>query len=418
MPSGGPIHTSAVIPRHSSFASLEDLSADIARRQLSGERVSLRVPHELISDDFGLVECVVQVIATWASGDADRTLHSYFDPKWSDEQCTAILRGGPHLLAAVIAAKTVLSSQGIDITRRMTSLVREVAAQEADSPSLDNAGSAAFFMYESKRDQWAAVAHRLYDRVPVRSWMWMTDAPRRAWPFPQAARPRVQRGGAFTEWLTTLSHRLVRGREIEIPDEPFTHLSTAVSELLDNADVWGRPKDPSDPSFWMLRAEWTINTYEGLARLGKGDRAVSSFAERQSGEGQMLHAIYSIVDAGPGIFSRRIDRADLRDHRSQFEVVRTLLGEGITDDHGGRGENRGMGFVNVFESLTSLGGVLRIRTGALSISRDFVASPLTDVERSRPRIFDSTTGEESPTPHPEMTGTAITLIVPTKRAPN
>ena len=247
--------------------------------------------------------------------------------------------------------------------------------------------------------------------------MWDSGAPHRGWPFPASAPPKVRRGSAFTEWLISMTSELVRSRLAEMPGVEFSEISSALSEAFDNADQWGRPLDKTQASFRLMRMEWSARTPAELRRLGAGDSVISRYAQRSADSGSTaLHAEYSVVDAGPGVFSRRLRTLGVSNpgFLDQARALQSVLAEGVTDDATGAGEERGRGFTNIFTALTRLGGALRLRTGSLALSRDFAHDPLLDSERSRPRLFDASTGELELTPHPAVAGTALSLIVPTQ----
>ncbi|GAA3640594.1 hypothetical protein GCM10022200_25350 [Microbacterium awajiense] len=360
---------------------------------------------------------IVQLIATWANRDPERVVHSYIDPSTSDDELRRTLCDEPQLLIAAVVARTVLSSRGIDITRRLKALAREASAQAADDPAFRRVGHASFLAYEDPRTRWTSVAAPLYDSVRVRDWMWDPQAPPVGWPYPANRPPRVLRGSAFASWLRRLTSELIRNADAAIPDVAFSSIAVALSETFDNADQWGRSLTIEQSSFRLLRMEWASRTPKELSALGAGDAVINGYARRAGTRGTQFHAEYSVVDGGPGIYFRRLQRLGLHENsaRAQFDVMRSVIADGVTDDPGGAGEERGRGFTHIFEALTDLKGAVRIRTGRLALSRDFEANPFRQEESARPSIFDSMTGSEEPTEHPSVCGTSVTLIVPTRK---
>jgi hypothetical protein len=208
--------------------------------------------------------------------------------------------------------------------------------------------------------------------------------------------------------------------ESRLPAEgALEQIGIALCEVFDNAERWGR-RGPDQrqlaPSFRMLRVEWRLPTRPGLRSLGKGDNVISAYLVHESTAPALGGYLeLSVVDAGPGISARGLSQEKSHgDVTLSMELDATLrcFVDGYTDDPSGEGEGRGHGFTNVFEVLTDLGGAIRVRTGRLSLSRDFVANPFGNAEYTRPRLWDSATGGVAPSEQPQIVGTAVTLIVP------
>ena len=116
----------------------------------------------------------------------------------------------------------------------------------------------------------------------------------------------------------------------------------------------------------------------------------------------------SVFDCGPGLASRFLGQAQKKipfDHAVEA-VMRSLRLHSTSSDS----RFKGVGLHRVLHLLSGLHGLVRIRTGTVSLARDLSAKPLGNDDNCE--LFDTDTGGKPEKPWPGVSGTLITALVP------
>ena len=115
----------------------------------------------------------------------------------------------------------------------------------------------------------------------------------------------------------------------------------------------------------------------------------------------------SVFDSGPGLAqhrsNRNLDELSLKDERKWLEACFKPYSTGVPSDL-----NRGQGLERVQRRLSELKAVLHVRSGRLSLCRDFNVLPYQD----HVSFFDALTLQTAPSQYPEVDGALFTVVIP------
>jgi hypothetical protein len=121
----------------------------------------------------------------------------------------------------------------------------------------------------------------------------------------------------------------------------------------------------------------------------------------------------SVFDSGPGLAAHRHFKSKanesittLLDEKRWLQQCFSKFSSGIRSD-----DNRGFGLNEVQKSITTLHGYLRIRSGRLSLFRDFQFHPYA----KEPFFFDTSTEGGAPQDHGHSQGALFTTLIPQRR---
>lgn len=119
----------------------------------------------------------------------------------------------------------------------------------------------------------------------------------------------------------------------------------------------------------------------------------------------------SVFDSGPGLAAHRIYKSNpeqslqsAQDERRWLERCFERSSTGVDTD-----ENRGFGLNEIQNSLTKVHGYLRIRSGRLSLFRDFQFQPFMNTNAS---FWDTTNLGGHPQDHGNASGALFTTLIP------
>lgn len=200
--------------------------------------------------------------------------------------------------------------------------------------------------------------------------------------------------------------------EPPISESMFPKFGAILHELFKNTDEWGKT-NVDDTPFRRSTRGISVERHRfhrdelpfpiGIGAYGK------FFSECQSTDMHYRFLEFTIFDSGVGLARRWLKRANLTNLRLEAELIAVMdcLRKNHTSSH--RPE-KGIGLAEVFSTLNELGAFLFLRTGRLSLFRDFRNAP-----RSTPqdvRIFDLKSCTENPSEHAVAWGTCFQILIP------
>lgn len=155
------------------------------------------------------------------------------------------------------------------------------------------------------------------------------------------------------------------------------------------------------------------NISEKQPRLSK---YLNSVSKKHHSDKQKRFIEISIIDAGLGYCHRWLadhpsEREDLNiSIKAEYDIFKKCF----TFRQSSTGEyNKGHGLAAVMDRLTKLDGFMHVRSGRLSLYRDFIETPyLTDKSCTFSDWGSAQSADYKITPMPEATGVAITLLIP------
>jgi len=378
----------------------------------------LQMAYKLRRRGLLVTASLCQLVLTWAAGNAGR-LRTYWqgDPAHRDVEIDRLV-SGDHGLLAVLAAVDVTDVRGKQSLTRLTKAAAgaRLDAMDAVRPlaAMERGGISLALVCDDRGGRGTPSSlYRPGDSGRVlRSEDEFID---------------------LTKWIMRFRHEMRRrsGTGPVLPAEEFEDaVAGLLYELFRNTQDWATvqvDKERSDVSpperirrARLLRAEWHDG---GAATLQAKDRAGAvavPLVEVEPRLAEWLDALgpdatrvleLSILDAGPGLASHRLARLGVDPAAAtadqQRDAVLWCLAKHATT--GGQRE-RGQGLDRTLRLLTSLRGLLRIRTGRLDVYRDLATDP--HVPSEPLHVRDWSTGSAVPDEHPPVVGTLVSVVLP------
>jgi hypothetical protein len=203
------------------------------------------------------------------------------------------------------------------------------------------------------------------------------------------------------------------------PDE-LASISDILAELIDNTEQHAKSDYTSGKSERSIRGivlnTHTINKSENISSIAGNDTPIFEFLSESRSDTSALHLLeISIFDSGPGIYSSYLGREESPSIEDEVEVVTNSFLNGITSKINGIGVGRGLNRTRLL--LGRLNGYISLRSGRLSIYRDFKNEPLAQFEEEERDIdfYDEETKTRNTfTRMKNVEGLSYTILVPLK----
>jgi hypothetical protein len=228
---------------------------------------------------------------------------------------------------------------------------------------------------------------------------------------------RVRSRSEFKSIAYRLLHRRAPAFTNSLADELVSALGSILFELFLNTHDWGRTDVDNRPyrkSFrGVLLTRHTIDV-AGMSRATSGCSQLKDFGKAMIVKSPDKYARFielSVFDSGPGL-AARWNGGHISDEIAIEEeklLCESCLGKHKTTSYS---TSRGLGLFEVMQTLSELSGFLRIRTGRLSLLRDFIKNPVNTNEATDPRLFIMENDEGLPIKLARVEGTLITAIFP------
>lgn len=197
-----------------------------------------------------------------------------------------------------------------------------------------------------------------------------------------------------------------------------------IHELLDNTHRYARHETDGltavQPSVRLVRAEAIGQTRRQLLERAEEQPRLRAYLEHDShesvlhrnsvGPGMRRFLELSVLDTGPGIAARRLlELGESEDGSEQTELaaLSDCLRKHVTTSSN---TARGLGLDHVQSTLTNLRGYIRIRTGRIELTRDFISSPYTAGEDQASTWEMSLLQERL---RKRAVGSLVTMLIPT-----
>ena len=196
-------------------------------------------------------------------------------------------------------------------------------------------------------------------------------------------------------------------------------LGTVLYELFKNTHDWARDDRTGSPLLRSVRGllferhSWLLREIESAV---VDSPALKRFLNHQgivATDGRVRFIEISFFDSGIGLAERfRRDRWN-PDIGVEEEFIACM--ECLQKHKTSSGQaHKGIGLYEVMSTLSQLKAFLRIRTGRLSLYRDFIELPFDPLASpdEASRLFDWSTCGNSPTSHAQVRGTLYTMLIP------
>jgi len=193
-----------------------------------------------------------------------------------------------------------------------------------------------------------------------------------------------------------------------------SNIGSILFELFTNTHHWGRRRWDSaliERSVRGILFQYIYGTSESLGRQGGISGPLHDYLDHWeiTGAGRQRFVEMSVFDSGVGLAQQFLrgalepDDSLAKEHDAVLSCLR-LHSTTSTLTH------RGIGLDLVLHTLTKAKGFIHIRTGRLSLQRDFIRCP--HESDPKPVLYDWSSGEERPVPNAPIEGTLVTVILP------
>lgn len=195
------------------------------------------------------------------------------------------------------------------------------------------------------------------------------------------------------------------------------YIGEFVAELIDNTDHHAREGylDGSyDKSIRGVIIDYKLITKGSDLELHAGRTGpLKQYLDSICSEERPTHLLeFTIFDSGQGIYHSFNDLDEVAVEH-EYKVVSTAFSKGITSKSNGVGYGRGLH--NVRKHLNNINAYIGIRTGRLSLYRNFKDFPLIEGENEPLTLFDEKSESmDVITPLYNVHGAAYTILVPLK----
>ncbi len=207
-------------------------------------------------------------------------------------------------------------------------------------------------------------------------------------------------------------------RQSSFSHEELAAFGDLVSELVENTDQHGRTDYISGCSDRSVRGvtirSVTLNSDQAPSSVSREGERVFSYLKSIKANGNPLHFIeLSVFDSGLGI-AESYPSYDGSFDQESIIVLRSFK-KGVTSKPNGAGYGRGLDLA--LRIINSRGGFISVRTGRLSLYRDFIDRPIQGDDPTLNNGFfllDESEGENGFYERQKMAGVAYTVLVPAK----
>lgn len=220
----------------------------------------------------------------------------------------------------------------------------------------------------------------------------------------------------YTEMIREYLSEFSKNKPLSIED--YNWFGDLMAELIDNTDQHARSDYLSGRSDRSVRAVilnlHLILTGQEIESVCGESGAIYSYVKSVRKNNRPLHLMeISIFDSGPGIyrtFSRK-ESAISVDEEAKI-VLRSFI-DGVTSKINGIGVGRGLSRAR--NILSERFGFISVRTGRISIYRDYKGFPISADADSDIAFFDEVTGKSDKfTEMYNVEGVAYSILVPLK----
>jgi hypothetical protein len=372
---------------------------------------------------FGGEAALIQLLVTWGRRDPEATLVTHIP----EDQDPSIQLG--HLLKrpfGLVGAWMARDVADLKLTRPL-----KVQANRTSEPVIDlmwrgrrDPGSAGQLSLwgEEDDDRWEAPnVSAVGDRVFLAC---IDHHPR--WRIPQFYFPTGE--VRHRDDFVALAEALARGATMTKGGTPVTGdvrrpLGSILHELFKNTHEWARTDARGATLLRSVRgvlAQGHSWAQEEVLEAAAGSIALGTYLGHprlRSPEGRWRFLELSIFDSGLGLARRWLsdksgDEVHLDDLRLEDEYAACM--ECFSRWRSSTWQShKGVGLHEVMQTLSELGAFFRVRTGRLSLYRDFVDRPYTEAAPSGSQLLADWSGQwASLLPHAPVEGVLYTMLIP------
>ena len=193
-------------------------------------------------------------------------------------------------------------------------------------------------------------------------------------------------------------------------------IGAVLHELFKNTHEWARTDQNNVPwrrSVRGVAAEFHTKATDELQGIANDNPALERYfdsLQSRTSSGRLAFLELTVFDSGIGLARRWLNIPSFEDLSlsDEYQACMQCLTKHRTTSSR---SDKGLGLAEVMQTLSSVEGFLKIRTGRLSLFRDFVHSPLTP-ETTDVDLDDFPTCSATPTELASVYGTHFQMLIP------
>lgn len=360
----------------------------------------LYLPIETSNSLFGGIAAAIQAINTWSRETNSKEVviggsHS------TRENLISEAVSKPHKFCASMLSKKIYdSTASIDIRQEVNHAASELIENQSKSKHGQQRGSLCWFAFVDH-------STKGFDK--------------NFYTHPHNEKPQPRQLAQINNIIHAMVNKSIdiMGATQHLADEDMIHLGRIFYELFLNSHEHGtKGKTRSD---WLKPGQRII--YSNGINLDKvaiekrtqSEKGLSNYLNSISENTQRSRFIeISIIDSGLGYYKRWCNDKHIQQQDDSIEFEYYILKKCFASRQTSSQDiNKGHGLPVVMDRLTKLNGFLRVRSGKLSLYRDFVAQPYTSDDPCE--FFDWNSEQSAEAKLTEMlpiTGVAVTFLIP------
>lgn len=391
-----------IFPKSLTIAACEDFIRSINNK---GNDDVLTLPVDTAKYAFGGLAIAIQAATTWGRKSNTRKLMLRESQKSDETQIEEVIKR-PHKFTAAMFAKSILTCDEAKHTELRTQVnlaAKDAIEQQAKHICGQRHGRLCWFAFVDH-------SSKGFDRN------FYIDGPEKK------AEPRqpaqIQ---AIIRSMVEESSRVAGGGK-PLDNEDQDHLGRIFYELFLNSHEHGsRGNARSEwlkPGIRMIYTHGINLTDEGVDGTLRGEPVLSKYLAAQDTNIKKINRFIeiSIIDSGLGYCGRWLaDYAETKNSENitlenEYGILKKCFTFRQTSSSK---ENKGHGLPVVMDRLTRLKGFIRIRSGRLSLYRDFIENPYKVQDQCEFSDWKTRRiANQYPTEMPQVAGVAITLLIP------
>ncbi|MBM1197250.1 hypothetical protein [Pseudomonas weihenstephanensis] len=375
----------------------------IAKLADAPQEAPLYLPVEVSNSHFGGVAAAIQAINTWGRSREYREIIVGGNPADADDLVREAV-SKPHKFCASMLSKRITDSNASTDLRPIVN--------RAASEIIEGQGKSKFGQQRGPLCWFAFVDHSTkgFDK--------------NFYTHPQNEKPQPRQLAQIETVIRSMVNKSIdiMGATKQLAEEDMSHLGRIFFELFMNSHEHGtKDKTRSD---WLKPGQRVIYSNginlpkAAIDKRAQTEKGLSLYLQSQNNQNNRRRFIeISIIDSGLGYYKRWCaDQSDQSDQETndninhEYSILKRCFTSRQTSS---ANVNKGHGLPVVMDRLTKLNGFMRVRSGRLSLYRDFVTQPY--VPDDPCEFFDWTTEQPAQaelTPMLPVVGVSVTFLIP------
>ncbi|MFT4906239.1 MAG: hypothetical protein ACI978_000299 [Oleispira sp.] len=342
------------------------------------------LPNSFKKNQIGLISSAIQFFITVSKAGSPKIIFYDYDCENDHEDDLKKIISDPICLAIILMFNEIYDSKGVEFKRRIN---KDIVSRLDEN-----------IYFSGHRIQMLAVDHSIEKYAyPNCFYDWSGE--------------RTMQGASYYTYLLSDFFK-ERIKSANVNSSELSTLGSFISELIDNTEQHGKFEFTTGKQNRSIRGMvlnyHMVKKNDNIESMSGNLISILDYIQRSKQENRALHLLeISIFDSGVGIYESfgGVDS----EVGTEKEVVSKSFLKGVTSKKNGLGYGRGLN--NVRQTLNQRGGLIKIRSGSVSLYRDYNLEHLND-ENTDVMFFEEGSGDGTGTAN--VSGVAYTILVPVK----